>query len=197
MQGVQGYNWCVLLALVATTTTMSTTLTSTTTSITTVPKTVEMTSNKEATFKDGRGTTHTATISRITSDKITLKIESEPVYVTLSMDDPVKKVDADRDGTYDLLVTLRKLYSSSADVMFQQISEEYTVEEDTTPAPTPAPKPEAVPEPEPAPEPEVAPATDVEDEEGSSALIWTVVIILLVIIIAVAIYYFVPKSKKR
>ena len=74
-------------------------------------------------FNVANDTAHSVSINKINSTGIVLVIQSTPKYIALTKESPVKKVDVNNDGYYDIKLTLVDLYSSSANVEFENIHE--------------------------------------------------------------------------
>ncbi|MFC1685518.1 beta strand repeat-containing protein [Nanoarchaeota archaeon] len=75
---------------------------------------------KKSTVSEGQE--HTATINKISSSYIKMTIESDPITLLLFEGDS-KKVDTDGNGKYDLLVVLKEIGKTTADVVFAEIRE--------------------------------------------------------------------------
>lgn len=99
-----------------------------------LPKTTVISSSKAAQkvlmekedivqFVVANETDHAVTINRMNSTGIILLIESSPQFVSLTKQSPVKKIDVNDDGYYDIKITLLNLYSSSANIEFEIIHE--------------------------------------------------------------------------
>ena len=78
---------------------------------------------------DGQNS-HKMTFKEVTSNKVTLIIESTPIEVTLTVGE-TKKIDVDGDGTDDLELTLEAIENGSAKVKTKKIAET-TLETTTT-----------------------------------------------------------------
>lgn len=76
---------------------------------------------------------HTVIVKSNTADSITLQIRSEPIIVTLKKGESTK-VDVDKDGVYDIKITLNDLISGGGNITFEMIEEKTSavVEEDRT-----------------------------------------------------------------
>ncbi len=84
------------------------------------------------------GTLHTGRITEITEDSVTLYIWSEPIKVTLEINE-TKQIDVNGNGYNDLNITLKGISGGKADLLFKEIQE---VIPSTPPSTTP-PAPEA------------------------------------------------------
>jgi len=148
----------------------------------------------EGTLKDSEGrirtfsfdgaTTHKITFKEVGTDSVTLKIESDPVEVTLNVGD-TKEVDVNGDGVNDLSITLNSVTGGKADIAIKKIEEgaEIVAKEDKA-------KAGIVDEEPPAP-----PAAEEQPpvvEEKSNAWLW---ILLLVVVVVGVVAYFVMKKK--
>jgi len=70
-------------------------------------------------------TTHTVTIKQITSISVTLTIESDPIDITLNVEE-TEQVDVDADGVNDLYIKLNSIQNGEADLTFNKIIAEET-----------------------------------------------------------------------
>ncbi|MEM4248161.1 MAG: hypothetical protein QXH80_02755, partial [Candidatus Nanoarchaeia archaeon] len=133
--------------------------------------------------------THTITATKVSEESVTLKIESEPILISL-VPGQTKSIDTNGDGIKDLKVTYNGIKDGKADITYEEIPIEILGEEPVGEAAkeeTPivgepakigekeAPIEEPVEEEKPAEEPkEEAPAKPAEEEElpeGAEALL--------------------------
>ncbi len=153
------------------------------------------------------GENHEIVLDKLTSDSVTLVINSDPIEVTLKMGDS-KKVDVDGDGILDLLVELRSIDvpHQKADIYFEDITvkqesapvEEVEAEETESEAEETEEveeieeeEPETLTTPTAAAVEEVPPA--LPEEKPSKLWIW---VSIAVIIVVVGIGYFFVRKKK-
>lgn len=111
--------------------------------------------SKTFTLDDGK-TTHKVFFTKISLDKVTLEIESEPLTVELNVKES-KEVDIDRDGEADTKVTLDSIVDEKASVTLERISVAPKAGEVTTP----------------------------EEEVSGKTALWVTLIVILVIIVVV------------
>ncbi|MBU2496854.1 MAG: hypothetical protein KJ767_02245, partial [Nanoarchaeota archaeon] len=127
------------------------------------------------------GTSHTATVTNVGTNSATIKIESDPITLSLDVGE-TKKIDFEQDNVYDLALTLVSIVSGKANIEFKAITESYTGE--------------AVP---------VEGGEEITEEETptittpttSMAWLWWTIGVIIVIVLIALIYSATKKKPKR
>jgi len=136
------------------------------------------------------GDLHSFKVTAIYDDYITVRVKSNDEYYDVKINETVN-VDVDKDGTYDLSITLKEIISSRrVKVTLERISEvvpefieaeEELVEEEIIS--------------EEVPEEEAPPAEEVKITKKVN-LVWLWILIIAVVVVVCA-YYFLFRKKKR
>ena len=153
-------------------------------------KTLILRTVDKLTFKLGEET-HTIQIKKIYDEYVTVVISSDPIEVDVYANQ-TEKVDVNHDGVFDIALTLEKIYTVSAKITFEKISEEVS-ERIGVESPIDDPLP-----PQPGETP-VAPAADgAEDTSGDEKKGFgkTLFVLALIFIAALVIYIFLIKPKR-
>ena len=157
-------------------------------------KTLTLRTVDKVTFKLGEET-HTLQIKKMYDDYVTVAISSDPVEVDV-YPDQTEKVDVNHDGVLDIALTLEKIYTVSAKITFEKISEEVSerigVESpiDDPLLPQPGETPVESPPADSLEDTVVAPG---EEKKRSGK---TLLVLALILIAALAIYFFLIKPKR-
>ena len=127
------------------------------------------------------GTSHTATVTNVGTTSASIKIESDPITLSLDVGE-TKKIDFEQDNVYDMALTLISIVSGKANIEFKAVTESYTGEA------VPVEGGEEVTEEE---EPIIT------TTEPSMAWLWWTIGVIIVIVIIALIYSATKKKPKR
>ena len=139
------------------------------------------------TFSFDGATTHTIRVTSLSDTSAVIRIESDPVEVTLGISE-AKEVDINDDGINDLKVTLNAIANGVADIAIEKLERGAAIiaEEETRAREEAEVTPE-VPE-------EAQPSVPIE-ERGAPRT--GLIVTIIVIIVVVALLYFFMKKKKK
>jgi len=126
--------------------------------------------NEGESFKFKLSESHKLTLEKVYSDYVSLKIQSDPFYVNLSINDELD-LDLEEDGYYDLRIILLEIVNGKAKIYFEEINEKV----EDLPNQTNMDEPE---EPIDADEPIIP-----ESDDGWKILLWTSIILIVVFFI--------------
>jgi len=117
-------------------------------------------------YSEGNLGFHSITIEKIMSDYITLTIRSDPIIVTLKINEE-KKVDINNDGVDDLSILLKSIENGKADLVYTKLAGANKIAEE---------------------EIEISNITNETRESSKTLWIW-IGIIVLVILILIGVWY--------
>lgn len=154
--------------------------------------TIKATAGTSKTLSFDGSTTHKITVTAVTEDSATIKIESEPVEITLKVGES-KEVDINGDDVNDIKVELKAIKNAEAEVEITELVGAATVAQEEVKAAEEAAAKEAAEEGEKAAAgEEVAPTAGAA--KGTTWIWVTAVIIVIVIVVGVILA---GKKKKK